>query len=80
MINFIVERSRGDRENLNNELSKLENFSKNKKKITNDDILKISNLAENYNVSELVDNCLSKNLKKLFIYFMKITIPQPTVL
>ena len=64
MINFIVERSRGDRENLNNELSKLENFSKNKKKITTDDILKISNLAENYNVSELVDNCLSKNLKK----------------
>jgi len=28
------------------------------------DILKLTNLAENYNVSELVDSCLSKNKKK----------------
>ena len=64
MINLIVERSRGDRENLNNELTKLENFSKSDKKITIEHILKISNLAENYSVYELVNNCLSKNLEK----------------
>ena len=46
------------------ELTKIENFSKNKEKITTEEILKISNLAEDYSVSELVNNCLSKNLKK----------------
>ena len=64
MINIIVERSSGDRRNLHNELIKLENYQKNSQKITIEHILKISNLAQNYNVSELVDNCLSKNLKK----------------
>ena len=28
------------------------------------DILKLTNLAENYSVSELIDSCLSKNKKK----------------
>ena len=32
LINVLIERSRGDRKNLNNELEKIENFSKNKKK------------------------------------------------
>jgi len=64
MINVIVERSSGDRKNLYNELNKLENYQKNGQKITIDDILKISNLAQDYTVSELADNCLSKNLKK----------------
>ena len=45
-------------------MTKIENFSNNKKKITTEEILKISNLAENYSVSELVNNCLSNNLKK----------------
>ena len=64
MINVIVERSSGDRQNLNNELIKIENYQKNGKKITIEHILNITNLAQNYSVSELVDNCLSKNLKK----------------
>ena len=29
------------------------------------DILKITNLSENYSISELVDNCLSKNKSKI---------------
>ena len=29
-----------------------------------EDILKLTNLAENYSVSELIDSCLSKNKKK----------------
>ena len=63
-INLIVERCRGNRENLYNELEKIENYSKNKKKVNYDEIFKITNLAENYNVSVLTDNCLAKNTKK----------------
>ena len=64
MINVIVERSSGDRQNLYNELIKIENYQKNGQKITIEHILNITNLAQNYSVAELVDNCLSKNLKK----------------
>ncbi len=60
-INIIVERSRGDRINLNNELNKIENFLNNKKNISEEEILKITNLAENYQVGELVDSSLAKN-------------------
>ena len=63
-INLLVDRSRGDRINLNNELNKIENFTKNRKKINITEILKLTNLAENYSVTELVDSCLAKNLKK----------------
>ena len=35
-----------------------------KKKININDILKLTNLAENYSVNELVDSCLAKNTKK----------------
>ncbi len=64
IINIIVERAKGDRINLKNELNKIEYFSKNKKKIELEDILDLTNLAENYNVSELVDNSLAQNKKK----------------
>ena len=63
-MNIIVNRCRGDRQNLNNELNKIENFVAGKKKIEISEILKITNLAENYSVSELVDNCLAKNKTK----------------
>jgi DNA polymerase-3 subunit delta len=63
-INLIVERCRGDRLNLNNELQKIQNFIKDKSKIEIKDLLKITNLAENYDVSELIDGCLAKNKKK----------------
>ena len=63
-INLIVERSRGDRQNLKNELEKIENFMQGKNKVNLQDLLKLTNLAENYNVSELVDHCLAKNKKR----------------
>ena len=63
-INLLVDRSRGDRQNLKNELNKIESFLYTRKKITIDDILKLTNLAENYNISELVDSCLAKNKKR----------------
>ena len=65
LINIIVERAKGNRINLKNELQKIEGFSKNRKNISIDDVLKITNLSENYDISELVDNCLSKNKNKL---------------
>ena len=60
-VNLVVNRCRGDRQNLKNELNKIENFIKDKNKISIQDLLKLTNLAENYNVSELVDHCLAKN-------------------
>lgn len=63
-INIIVERSRGDRINLNNELEKIKNFSLGKKKISVSEILKLTNLAENYKISDLVDNSLANNKLK----------------
>ena len=65
LINIIVERAKGDRINLKNELQKIESFSKNRKNISIDDVLNITNLSENYDISELVDNCLSKNKNRL---------------
>ena len=64
-LNILAERAKGDRKNLNNELEKIVNFSLNKKNIGINEILKLSNLSENYDLSELVDSCLSKNKKKL---------------
>ena len=64
LINILIERSRGDRKNLNNELVKIENFSLNKKNINLTEIIKLTNLADNYSASELVDHSLAKNTRK----------------
>ena len=63
-INVLVERSRGDRINLNNELMKIQNLLRSKKQINIEEILELTNLAENYLVSELVDSSLIKNKTK----------------
>ena len=65
-INFIVNKCNGNREFLNNELKKIELFSKSKKNISLDDLIKLINLSEDFNISELVDYCLAKNQKKTF--------------
>ena len=64
-INLIVNKCNGDRETLLNELNKIEYFSKNGKKITAENIAKLTNLIENHGISELIDNCLAKNKKKI---------------
>ena len=64
LINILVERSRGDRKNLKNELEKIENFSLNKKSLNIEEIIKLTNLADNYSASELVDHSLAKNIRK----------------
>jgi DNA polymerase-3 subunit delta len=66
-INLIVNKCGGDRETLINELQKIELFSKSGKQINSENISKLINLNENHNISELVDNCLAQNKKKLII-------------
>ena len=63
-LNLIIERSQGNRISLKNELQKIVLLYQNKKKVDLSDISKLTNLSENYNAGELVDNCLSKNRKK----------------
>ena len=63
--NILIARSKGDRINLKNELIKLKNLSVSKQNINVEDVIKLSNLAENYNVFELSDNYLAKNSKKV---------------
>jgi DNA polymerase-3 subunit delta len=60
-----VNKCNGDREALINELQKIECFSKNGKKISSENISKLINLNENHSISELIDNCLAKNKKKI---------------
>jgi len=64
-INLIVNKCNGDRGTLYNELDKIEYFSKSGKKITEEIIIKLTNLIENHSISELVDHCLAKNKKKI---------------
>ena len=64
LINILIERSRGDRKNLNNELEKIGAYLLNKKNLNLEEIIKLTNLADNYNASELVDHSLAKNTRK----------------
>ncbi len=63
-INFIIERVKGNRINLKNELEKIYSLSLKKNFIEFEEIMKLTNLAENYSISELADQCLVKNKKK----------------
>ena len=64
-INLIIERSNGSRNHLKKELEKIYNYALNKKEIGFSEILKLTNLGKNYNISELVEMCLVKNHNKL---------------
>ncbi len=65
IINLIVERSNGDRQHLKNELEKIDLYIANKNKIEFSEIIKLTNLGKNYDISELVETCLAKNQKKI---------------
>ena len=64
-INLLIDRASGDRENLNTELDKILNYSVTNKLIDIKTIEKLTNLATNYEVNELVENYLSKNTKNV---------------
>ena len=63
-INLLVERAREDRENLIGEIEKISMFCLDRKSISFEDVVALSNLSENYKIFDLVDNCLAKNTKK----------------
>ena len=63
-INYILEKTKGNRINLKNELEKIRSFSQNKQFIEIEDLIKITSSAEDYKISELTDECLAKNKKK----------------
>jgi len=63
-INLIVNKCGGERLFLTNELEKLKLFATNQRKITNNDLIKLVNLSQNHDISELIDNCLVKNTRK----------------
>ena len=63
-INSVIKKCNGDRENLFNDLRKIENYCENGKKINSEIISKLLSLHEDYSISELVDNCLAKNTIK----------------
>jgi DNA polymerase-3 subunit delta len=65
ILNTLINRANGDRQNLQNEINKIESFLISKKRVILEDILKLTNMSENNNFSELVDYCLAKNEKKL---------------
>ena len=63
-INLIVNKCSGDRGILKNEINKIKYFTLNNKKITSDEISKLTNLIENFSIFELTNNCLAKNKNK----------------
>ena len=62
-LNLIVNRANGNRENLKNDLEKIFNFSITNKNIDTENIIKLTNLSENYGINELADSYLEKNIK-----------------
>ena len=64
-IDVITQRASGDRINLINELNKIESYTTKKKKINLEDVLKITNLTDNYSISHFVDQSLLKNKNRM---------------
>jgi len=65
-LNILVNKCANDRKNLLNEIEKIELYSRDKKKISNEEVFKLINLSENHSINELINYCLVKNQKKLF--------------
>ena len=65
-LNILVNKCANDRKNLLNEIEKIELYSRDKKKISNEEVFRLINLSENHSINELINCCLVKNQKKLF--------------
>tara|TARA_B100000579_G_scaffold437783_1_gene468996 strand:- start:3595 stop:4593 length:999 start_codon:yes stop_codon:yes gene_type:complete len=64
-INLLIDRSSGDRQNLKNELEKIKSYAYKKKVINIDEVKILTNLNENFDNEEIINNCLAGNKKKL---------------
>ena len=65
-INLLVDKSKGDRKNLENELEKIEIFLTYKKTINTEDLNKLINLGNPHGFDEIADQLLAKNKLQLF--------------
>ena len=61
IANFITDKCNGDRGYLNKELSKIKIYFESNGYINLKEISVLTNIYQNFSVSELIDNCLSKN-------------------
>jgi|TARA_Y100000031_G_scaffold36168_1_gene40533 DNA polymerase-3 subunit delta len=64
-INLLIERASGDRNNLRNEVNKLESFALNKQMISYDQVKELTNMVGNYQNDYIVNICLNGDKKKL---------------
>ena len=64
-INLLVNRCNGNRGHLKSELEKITLYMHDKKNINLEEIYRLTNLAENISINELVDTSLSKNSQKI---------------
>jgi len=64
IVNLIAQKSRNNRETLYNELEKIRDYTLSNQSLDIVRIKKLINLSEDYKVLEIVNNYLSKNLKK----------------
>lgn len=64
-INLLIERASGDRNNLRNEINKLNSFAFNKQAISYDQVKELTNMAANYQNDYIVNICLNGDKKRL---------------
>ena len=62
-INLLIERANGSRDSLHKELEKIYNYSISDKNLQHEIVKKLTNLSENIDINELVDQYLIKNTK-----------------
>ena len=76
-LNQIINKASGDRENLYKDFEKIENYIRGGKKLTDENLIKLINLSEDYSISELVDNCLANNKKFITIlnFYFNLLLP-----
>ena len=65
-INLLVDKSKGDRKNLENELEKIDIFLTYKKTINSEDLNKLINLRNPHGFDDLADQFLAKNKLQIF--------------
>ena len=65
-VSILINKCANDRKNLLNEIEKIDLYSRDKKKINNEEIFNLIILSENHSINELINSCLVKNQKKLF--------------
>ena len=61
-LNFLIEKSNSDRNNLKNEIEKIKAFTLEKKKIEIDDLKSLINFSGEYKSDSLINECLCGNI------------------